>query len=285
MGYFQKAVELDPDYSAAHAFIGETYLHFAGYNYMSSIEAYTKSRTAAQKAISLNEREPRAHKVLAYIYLFYDWDWEAAGSEYKKAIQYGLPEQNEFITYIDIFLNKDYDRAIRVSEQMLESDPLHVVSHWQLGICYYFAERFEEALVSFNNALELDPNYSDGHHWRGVALAYLGKFEEAIKSLEKSLEITQGQGLANLDLLAVKILMGNKNEALQIIKSQEYIDSGDAARLYTILGMPDEAIFWLEKGYRERSVMMVGLKHFWIWDPIRDDPRFIEIYDRMNFQD
>jgi len=283
MGYFQKAVVLDPDYSAAHAFIGETYLHYAGYNYMSSADAYPKSRTAAQKAISLNEQEPRAHKVLAYIHLFYDWDWEAASSEYKSALQYGLPEQNELITYIDIFLNKDYDRAIRVSEQMLESDPLHVISHWQLGICNLFAEKFEEALISFDNALELDPNYSDAHHWKGVALAYLGKFEEALLSLEKALEITQGQGLANLDILAVKILMGNTDEVLQIIKSREYIDPGDAARLYTLLGMPDEAIFWLEKAYRERSAMMVTLKNFWVWDPLRDDPRFIEIYNRMNF--
>ena len=220
---------------------------------------------------------------MAYIYLFYDWDWDAAGSEYKKAVQYGLTEQNELITYFDIFLNNDYERAIRVSKQMLISDPLHVVSHWQLGICYYFAERFEEALVSFNNALEINPNYSDGHHWKGLVLAYLGKYEKAMSSLEKSLEITQGQGLAKLDLLTVKILMGDKEEALQIIKSREYIDPGDAARLYTLLEMPDEAIFWLEKGYRERSVTLVTIKNYWVWDPLRNDPRFIEIYNRMNF--
>lgn len=285
MEYFQKAVELDPDYAEAYAFIGETYLHYAGFNLMSAADGYSKARTAAQKAISLNEHEPRAYKVLAYIHLFYDWDWEATRSEYNKAIQYGLPEQNEFITYYYIFLNKDYDRAIRVSEQILETEPLHVESHWQLGICYYFAGRFGEALVSFNNALELDPNYSDGHHWKGVVLGYLGKYEEAISSLERALEITLGEGLANLDLLAVKIQMGNKDEALQIIKSGEYIDPMDAAKLYTLLEMHDDAIFWLEKGYRERSVMMVTLKHSWIWDPIRDDPRFIEIYDRMNFSE
>ncbi|MFC2084674.1 adenylate/guanylate cyclase domain-containing protein [Bacteroidota bacterium] len=283
MEYFQKAVELDPDYAEANSFIGETYLHLAGFNLMSAADAYSKARTAAQKAISLNEHEPRAHKVLAYIHLFYDWDWEATRSEYNKAIQYGLPEQNEFITYYHIFLNNDYDRAIRISEQMLATEPLHAESHWQLGICYYFAQRFEEALISFNNALELDPNFSDGHQWKGLVLGYMGKYEEAIYSLEKALEITEGEGLANLDLIVVKILMGNKNEALQIIKSREYIDPADAARLYTLLEMPDEAIFWLEKAYRERSVMLATLKHWWIWDPIRDDPRFIEIYDRMNF--
>ena len=59
-----------------------------------------------KKRSVLNEYEPRAHKVLAYIHLFYDWDWEATRSEYNKALQYGLPEQNEFITYYYIFVHK-----------------------------------------------------------------------------------------------------------------------------------------------------------------------------------
>ena len=97
MGYFQKAVELDPDYAEAYAYIGELYLYYIGI--LSTSDAYAKARTATQKAISLNEHEPRAHKVLAYIHLFYDWDWEATLTEYNKAIQYGLPHQNEFITF------------------------------------------------------------------------------------------------------------------------------------------------------------------------------------------
>jgi len=281
--YFQKAVELDPGYSEAFAFIGETYLHYAGYNAMTAAEAYSKARAAVHKAISLNQYQPRAHKILAYIYLFFDWDWEAAHLEYNKAIEYGMEEQNEFITYYYIFITKDFDHAIRISRQILESDPLQVVNHWQLGICLYFTDRFEEALVSFNNALELDPNYIDGHHWKGVVLGDLNRFEEAIASLEKSLIITKGKGLAELDLLEIKIKMGKREEVMQRVKSIEYIDAGDAAKLYTLLEMYDEAIYWLQKGYRERSSMMVTLKNFDLWDPLREDPRFIEIYNKMNF--
>ena len=280
--YFQKAVELDPGYAEAHAFIAETYLHLAGYNLMSAAEGYSLARSAARKAIDINEFEPRAHKILAYIALFYDWNWETARSEYEKAVQYGLPQQNEFITYLYIFLDTDYNQAIRISKEILETDPLYVVNHWQLGICYYFAGRFEEALVSFNNALELDPNYSDALHQKGLALAYLGRYDEAVSAMQRTIEITQGKGLAELDFLAVKILMGKKDEVLMEIRSMEFIDAMDAARLYTMLDMPDEAFEWMEKGYRERSSMMATLKS-WFWDPLRDDPRFINIYQRMNF--
>jgi len=287
MESFQKAVELDPEYAEAYALIGEMYIVYAGYGLMPPVEAYANARAAAQKAISLNEQEPRAHKALAYVHFTSDWNWETALSEYNKAVQYGLPIPDQFITYYDIFVNKDYDHAVRVSEQMVETDPLNIESHWHLGLMNYFSGRFEEALVSFNNALELDPNYSEGHHWKGAILGYLGKYDEAIYSLEKALEITQGQGPANFDLLVLKIQMGKKNEALQTLNdwenSGEHINPMDPAMLYALLDMPDKAIFWLEESYRERAIMTVSLKFYWIWDSLRDDPRFIEIYDRMNF--
>ena len=81
--------------------------------------------------------------------------------------------------------------------------------------------------------------------------------------------------------------MGHKDEVLQILndweRSEEYIDPMDMAQSYAMLEMRDNAIVWLEKSYRERSFLMVALKAQSIWDPYRDDPRFMEIYNKMNF--
>jgi tetratricopeptide (TPR) repeat protein len=166
-------------------------------------------------------------------------------------------------------------------------DPLQIESHWHLGFCYLLAGRFEEAIVSFNNTLELDSNYSEGHRWKGQSLAYLGRFEEAVLSVEKALAITKGQGPANFDLLTVKALMGKKDEVLQTLEAWEKsgvpIDPIGPAILYAMLAMPDRAMDMLERSYRERSLWMASLKFFWVWDPYREDPRFIEIYNKMNF--
>jgi len=116
MEYFQKAVELDPDHAEPYAYIGDAFINYAFYGFMPDAEAFSGARVAAQRAIGLNEQESRAHKVLAYIHLFYDWNWEAALSEYKKAIQYGLGDPDHFITFYDIFINEDYEHAIRVAE-------------------------------------------------------------------------------------------------------------------------------------------------------------------------
>ena len=288
MDCFQKAIELDPEYAEAYALIGDAYINYAAYGFLSSADAFSNARTAAQKAISLNERDPHAHKILAYVHFNYDWNWEAALSEYNKALQDGLDDPDHFITFYDIWLNKDYEHAIRVCEQKLEYDILQIESHWHLGFCNFFAGNFEQALKSFNNSLELDPNYSEGHRWKGSTLAQLGRFEEAIQSVERALVITQGSGPASFDLLRVKVLMGNNEEEVLVTikeweKSGENIDPMGSAILYAMLGMQDDAMVWLEKGYRQRSHMMTSLKALWVWDPYRADPRFIEIYDRMNF--
>lgn len=283
LALFQHAIALDPNYSTAYASLGEAYLHAAGFGLMSTKEAHELAREASEKAVALNVENAPAHKVLAYVKLFYDWDWEGALAAYEQAVTYGLPNQNEFITYYFIFIEEDFERAIEVAKQAVGTDPLHVITHWQLGLTYYFTRRFEEAIVAFSAALDVDPNFGEALRFRGLVQGYLGKYKAALSDINQALERTGGQGLANMDLLVVKILMGQKKEVETVVKSTEYVDSSDPAFLYALLNMPDEAMYWLEKAWEERSVMMVTLKNFWVWDNLRDDPRFREMYDRMAF--
>lgn len=283
MSLFKQAIQLDSNYAGAYAYLGEAYIHAAGFGLLSGKEAHELARDAAQKAITLDKNNAIGYKVLAYIHLFFDWEWDAALAAYEKAIKSGLPDQNEFITYYYIFIQEDFERAINIAQKVTETDPLHVISHWQLGLTYYFSRRFEKAVAAFSTALEVDPNFGEALRFRGLVWGYLGKFKEALTDINRALELSGGQGLANLDMLVVKILMGQKQEVLTVIKNTEYIDSSDPAFLYSLLDQVDQGIHWLEKAYEERSVMMVTLKNFWVWDNLRGDPRFQVLYERMNF--
>ncbi len=285
MACFQEATTLDPFFAEAHASIAETYLHYTGFNLISQAEGFDAARNAAQKAISLDPTNPHGYRILAYVYLFYDWNWDAALRAYSEAVQLGLSDQNEFISYYYIFIQNDCDRAIQISRQLLKTDPLHVIRHWQLGMCYYFGARFEEAVRAFDQALELEHNFGEAHRWRGHVLGYLGRFDEALAAIDTALAITNGEGPAHQDRLIVQILMGERASVLPALKQQSFVDPMDAAQLYAILSMPDAAILWLERGFAERSAMLVTLKHFWLWDSIRDDARFQALVDRMGFPD
>lgn len=283
MLFFKEAISVDPNYSEAYAQLGEVYVHAAGFGMMSTKEAHDLARASAENAIAIDAKNAHAYKVLAFVDLFYDWNWESALVNYNLAVSNGLPEQNEFISYYYIFIKEDFERAIAVAQKGTETDPLHVISHWQLGLAYYFARRFKEAIKAFSNALEVDPNFGEALRYRGLVKGYLGKYQEALADIHGALERSSGQGLANLDLLVVKILMGKTKEVLAVVEKSNYVDASDPAFLYALLNMPDEAIYWLNKAYEERSVMMVTLKNYWVWDNIRNDQRFQEMYDRMNF--
>ena len=281
--FFKEAIKIDPNYSEAYALLGETYVQAASINLFPNQEGNDLARNAAEKAIELNAENAHAHMVLAYIELYSDWNWDAALKDYDEAIKYGLSDQNEFITYYYIFIKEDFERAIQVAKSVTETDPLDVHAHWQLGLTYYFARRFKESITAFNKALEIDSFFGEALRFRGLAWGYLGKYTEALIDINKARELTRGEGPANLDLLMVKILMGKKEEVLAVIKKSKYMDSSDPAILFSLLNMPNEAIYWLDKAYEERSVNMVTLKNFWVWDNLRDNARFKEIYTQMNF--
>lgn len=283
MKFFKDAIKVDPNYAEAHAFLGDAYIHAAAYNMFPNQEGNDLARNAAEKAIELNVENAKAHMVLAYIELFSDWNWDVALKEYDKAIKYGLSDQNEFISYYYIFIKEDFELAIQVAKKITENDPLDVHAHWQLGLTYYFARRFEESITAFNKSLEIDSNFGEALRYRGLAWGHLGNYKEALNGINSALELTGGLGLASLDLLVVKILMGKKEEVLAVLKKTKYNDSSDPALLFSLLNMPDEAIYWLDKAYEERSVNMVTLKNFWVWDNLRENARFKEIYAQMNF--
>ncbi len=283
MNFFKEAISVDPNYAEAYSFLGESYISAAAVGLLTTQEAHDLARNTAAKSIVLNEKNAQGYKVLAYIKLFYDWDWEPALTAYNNALKYGLSEQNEFISYYYIFIEEDFEKAIKIANRVTETDPLHVYTHWQLGLTYYFARRFEESITAFNKALEIDSNYTEALRFRGLCKGYLGKYNEALVDINKALEVTSGQGPANLDLLVVKILMGKKEEVSVVIKKSQYMDSSDPAILYSLLNMPDEAVYWLNKGYEERSVNLVTLKNYWVWDNLRSHSRFQEIYNEMNF--
>jgi TolB-like protein/AraC-like DNA-binding protein len=285
LDYFQKAVELDPGYAEAHAYIGEVLIHHSAFGLISTIEAHERARSSAYTALALNQYEPLAHKVLAFIQLFFDWQWDVALESYDKAVRYGLPEQNNFISYYYIFLKKDYNKAIAVAKKVLETDPLHAESHFQLGLCYYFATKFKAAVQSFDRAIDLENAYGDAYHWKSTALGFMKKFDEAEKAAQKAIKLSKDNPWIHFSYLILKVQQGKKAEVIEALQSTEYVDPMDPALLYAMLGMTDEAIAYLKKGYAAKSIMMVTLKHYWMWDPIRQDERFKEIYEKMNFPD
>lgn len=288
---FEEAIALDPEFAIAYAGKGHAYISASAYGILPVGEALMEARKAAKKSILLDGLQADGHAVLAYIHLFYDWDWEAAISEHQKATELGLPNPDHFITWYDALLFENFDKAIHDSKIILERDPLSIEAHWELGRNFYLARRYDEAIASFEDALEINPDYSEAYRGIGVCYRQQERYDESFQALEKALRLTDGHGPAVMDFLAVLGLTGQK-EALKE-RLDQFLEMKDDSVIppivftigYAYLGDMDEAFRWLEATYNERFFWLLSIKAAPEWDVFRDDPRYEDIVERMNFPD
>lgn len=282
ISYFENALKQDPNYPEAFACIAESYIHYLAFGELDPAEGFKRITENAEKALAINPNNARAHKVIAYLKLF-SWDWNGAEDSYNKAIANGMAPENEFISYYHIFIKGEKEYAIDLAKNLLLTDPLHAFSHWQLGACYYFNQQFKEALQAFNNALQIEPNFVEALRWKGLVLGYLKQFEKAVPLIEKAIDLSNGQLLPRIDLMVVKILMGQTQAVLQEMNTTEFLDVCDPAMLYSLMNIPEKAIPLLQKGVEQQTMMLISLKHFFVWDNLRDHDAFKQLLAQINF--
>jgi tetratricopeptide (TPR) repeat protein len=125
IGLFEETVKLDPKYAPAFSGLSDAYL-WAGYNegVWTASEARPKAKSAAEKAIALDDQSAEGHTSLANFKLWYEYDWAGAEAEYRRAFA----------------LNSNY-----------------ALAHDQLGIGLAFQGRLDEAIAEGKRASELDP--------------------------------------------------------------------------------------------------------------------------------
>jgi tetratricopeptide (TPR) repeat protein len=133
--YFRQAIELDPDWASAHAALAEAY-HFLASGY-SLPEFYPKSKAAALKALEIDETVANAHGSLAFVLHKYDWDWEAAEREYRRALELN-PNSALWAWGVAIFFSSAgrYEEAITWYKRAEERNPLSLIVKAQLGHTY-----------------------------------------------------------------------------------------------------------------------------------------------------
>jgi serine/threonine protein kinase len=86
--YFNQAIAVDPNYGLAYNGLAYNYMNQDDW-FMPPNEAGPKSRDAAKKALAIDETDADAHLSLAIVAHWYEWDWAAAGREFKRAIELG----------------------------------------------------------------------------------------------------------------------------------------------------------------------------------------------------
>jgi Tfp pilus assembly protein PilF len=149
-----------------------------------------KTREAAKRALAIDGSDAGAHLSMAIVSQWYDWNWAAAESEFKRAIELS-PNSSDAHLYYGWFLVQmgRSDQAVVEAKRAQQADPLSALTTFSVGAVYLFARQLDPAIEQLHHALEVDPNFWFTHCFLGRAYLQKGKLPEAIAEFQRALEM------------------------------------------------------------------------------------------------
>jgi len=288
LAYFKQAIEEDPKYAQAYSGLADTYALLGDWQYavMTPKEAFPKAKAAAIKALELDSTLGEAHNSLAFVLDGFDWDFDAAGKEFQRAIELnpGYATAHHWYAWHLSLLGR-YDEAIAEMRKAENLDPLSLIINADLAELLVLAHSDDESIRQSRKTIEMDPNFALAHNQ--LAQAYLQKqmYDEAVAELKTAVQLSGGSPAFIANLARAYVASGKRNEAVKLLgdlkkrSNPGYSNASEIAVIYVSLGDTDQAMNWLEKGYDERFNPGVLLRPG--FDPLRSDPRFQSLVHRI----
>jgi len=288
LAYFNQAIDEDPKYAQAYSGLADTYSLLGDWQYavMTPKEALPKAKGAAIKALELDSTLGEAHNSLAFCLDGFDWDFDSAGKEFRRAIELNPSYATAHHWYAwHLSLLGRYDEAIAEMRKAENLDPLSLIINADLAELLVLAHSYDESIRQSRKTIEMDPNFALAHNQ--LAQAYLQKHmnDEAVAELQKAAQLSAGSPTVMANLARAYAASGRRSEAMKLLSDLKkrsnsiYSHGSEIAVIYAALGDRDQAMNWLEKGYEERFnpgvLLRPGL------DPLRSDPRFQDLVRRI----
>jgi TolB-like protein/class 3 adenylate cyclase/Tfp pilus assembly protein PilF len=288
--YFERALELDPDYAPAYAALAGAYTLLAMADAAAPSEVLPRAKAAALKALEIDDALSDAHLSMGVVLFGFDWDWEGGERELRRAIELDPSDASFRFNYSALLcMLGRHEEALVEIERAVAFNPWDLLTNTHAGYPYYMARQYDRAIVEFEKALELDPTFYDTHRHLGWAYIHKGMLEDAIAAQEKAVLFGGGTTRQKAGLAYAYGIAGRTAEAVAIIEElkrrsgSRYVSSYHVAIAHVGLGQTDEAFEWLEKAYEMHDTWLVELAVEPALDPLRSDPRFQKLLRRIGF--
>lgn len=281
MDFFERAIELDPNYALAFSGLADCYNLQDDWGNSAPRDSFPKARAAAEKAISLDDSLAEAHVSLAMVREAYDWDWVGAEQEFKRAIELN-PSYTTAHQWYGLFLAgmgrfPEAEIEVRRAQQL---DPVSSIVSMAIAEVYTWENREDAAIAEYKKVIALDPSFAGAYG--NVAHLYEQKhmYVEALNSLQQywvlvgqpefARELQKTYDKAGYTAVNRAFL----NKELRDREKGRYRSPTGIAGMYASLGDESHAFEWLQKGYEEHSSGMAYLAIDSDFDTLRERPQF-----------
>ena len=283
---FQQAIDRDPNYALAYVGLADSYTLLGQYTGMPSSEILPKARAAVDRALQIDPTLAEAYTSSANIHQM-RWNWREAEAQYQRAISLN-PNYATAHHWYQLLLRgmRRWDEALIEIKRAQDLDPLSPIIAVNVATAYIVKGDYDSAMKEAKKLVDLDPNFTLAYEPLGSVYVLLKKYPEAIEAFEKGVAIDRtAYSLSHLGYAYG--LAGKHDEARAILKEVEQLYSRNealsqyVALIYLGLGDLEQTFAWLEKDFQTRSGYVEQIASNKFYDPIRKDPRFIDLERRL----
>jgi TolB-like protein/DNA-binding winged helix-turn-helix (wHTH) protein/Tfp pilus assembly protein PilF len=288
--YYERAIQLDPNYALAYAGLADSYVLLGSVpnDALRPREAMPRAKEAAKKALELDDTLAQAHATLAYVSTFYEWDWPAAEREFRRALELKPDYATARQWYAEYLAARgQMDEALTEVQRARDADPLELITHTAVAEVFYLSRQYDKVIEQCRKTLEFEPSFFLAHFHLGRAYLEKGMYKEAIAEFERAKTLSGDSAAMVMALGYAHARAGNVPEArralveLQQLARSRYVPALYFAAVHTGLGDTAQALTWLNRAYQEHTDYLVYLKVEPMADPLRADPQFQRLLRRV----
>ncbi len=287
---YQKAIDIEPQYDKAFAGQGMAYSLLATTGFINPKQGYEHSLEACEKALKINSLNEMAHVVLAFVHMFYKWDFEEGTKYARDALKInhkGLDANVAMALYHILFA--EWEMVITYMEAASDIDPLSTNTNRTLADSYYFMGEYSKALEIYEWIIEKDPDFLAAKEFKGWTLLMMGEFEEAIAIFNSIKGETTHAIKPFVQLGYAYAKKGDKEKAMFYLQQLHRVATSepdgeydlDFATLYAGLNMKKEALDHIEKCMEKRIGAIVLINVSPIWEPLKTEKRFTSLVKKI----
>ncbi len=286
--YFEEAIAEDPGYALAYSGLADSYALDLDYRGAPVVEGMERAKAEARKAIALDESLAEAHTSLGWVTFIYDWDWNGADREFRRAIELNphYSTARQWYAWYLMAMGR-FDEALSEGRVAVELDAGSVSIRRSLGWLQYYSGQYDAALESLRRALTMNPTAEETHRLLGLVYLRKGRYDDAGAAFREAIANSDNAVLALAGLGHVAAKRGRPDEARAVLQQLEdraraqYVSPVAMVGLQVALSDTDAAFAGLERAYAERRGWLAYLRIEPMLDGVRSDPRFHELLQRM----
>jgi TolB-like protein len=288
--YFNQAIEKDPGYALAYAALAQAWLLLPAYDGGAPKDCFPQAEAAAKRALELDNTSADAYAALASVKGLFEFNFTGAIAGYERAIQLNPNDAtaHHWLANQALAAAGQAEREIAEMKRALELDPLSLIINANLGQAYLHARRYDEAIAQLRKTVDMDGGFYYARYTLGTALELKGSNPEAIAEYQKAIALSDDSFPKGL-LGHIYGTSARRDEAMQILeqlrkrREQRYTDAYSLAIVYLGLGDHNEALNWLEQGYRDRDGFDMGpIRVDPLLAPLHSDPRFEALAEKIS---